>query len=446
MALSASTFLLVILFGSAAWMGTNSIWMQLPLVTSVLPEAWNLPSFLAAVVQIACIGPLVYGIFHKRLHAPTVIVALLVLLLVCSFLLIPFWDVTAWLGTQQYSLVLYALMFGIALVNSTSNVLFMPFMAQFHPAYLNAYFGGMGLSSLVPSVLSLAQGSGNYECVRNGTAMLQLYHPARFSVSVFFSVVAGWTALAAFAFVLLYWTGAHKKHRQTATPLPGEKTYPVEELDEETPLRPPTSREQKTEVDEEMISSGKSQSSSAAKSSDNSEAISGGSYYWILGLTALVNAQMNGIIPSIHSYAALPYSQTVYHLGLTLSNIVAPLASFAPFLVQTRSVPILTTLSLTSSFFTALIVYLASRSPDYLFGNYGAGAGLAVVAPILAAGLHSFLRTLFASVLREGSHGSESRLFWCGVFIQIGSFVGSAVMFPLVNFAKLFEAAPACRP
>ncbi|PIC23326.1 hypothetical protein B9Z55_017064 [Caenorhabditis nigoni] len=64
---------------------------------------------------------------------------------------------------------------------------------------------------------------------------------------------------------------------------------------------------------------------------------------------------------------------------------------------------------------------------------------------LIAAGLHSYLRVVFASLLREG-HQSESRLFWCGVFIQIGSFVGSAVMFPLVNIAHLFTSAPQCRP
>ncbi|CAD6200372.1 unnamed protein product, partial [Caenorhabditis auriculariae] len=40
-----------------------------------------------------------------------------------------------------------------------------------------------------------------------------------------------------------------------------------------------------------------------------SSMITGFEYVFLLFLTALVNAQMNGIIPSIQSYAALPYSQ-----------------------------------------------------------------------------------------------------------------------------------------
>lgn len=47
---------------------------------------------------------------------------------------------------------------GMALVNSTSNVLFMPYMSSCNMSYLTAYFVGMGLSALFPSLISLLQG------------------------------------------------------------------------------------------------------------------------------------------------------------------------------------------------------------------------------------------------------------------------------------------------
>ncbi|EYB91828.1 hypothetical protein Y032_0201g1726 [Ancylostoma ceylanicum] len=163
MTISKFVFILVVIFGSTSWIGTNSVWMQLPLLTADLPEGWGLPSFLAAVVQIACIGPLVYTILHKgckSINVPAVplITAFLALACACQFGLVFMWWYTVSIGSGQYSVALYLLLFGLALVNATSNVLFMPFMAQFHSAYLNAYFVGMGLSSLIPSLLSLAQG------------------------------------------------------------------------------------------------------------------------------------------------------------------------------------------------------------------------------------------------------------------------------------------------
>lgn len=69
------------------------------------------------------------------------------------------WEKTNFILGANHSLALIVLTFLVALVNSTSNVLFMPYMALFHPSYLTAYFAGMGLSSLVPSLVSLIQGT-----------------------------------------------------------------------------------------------------------------------------------------------------------------------------------------------------------------------------------------------------------------------------------------------
>lgn len=45
-------YVLVALFGSSSWLSTNSIWMELSLLTQKLPEGWSLPSYLSAVVQV----------------------------------------------------------------------------------------------------------------------------------------------------------------------------------------------------------------------------------------------------------------------------------------------------------------------------------------------------------------------------------------------------------
>ena len=48
----------------------------------------------------------------------------------------------------------------------------------------------------------------------------------------------------------------------------------------------------------------------------------------------------------------------------------------------------------------------------------------------------SYAKLAVCTVMRNRGHKA---LFWCGVAIQIGSFVGAIVMFPLVNVAKLFK-------
>ncbi|CAP21155.1 Protein CBG24582 [Caenorhabditis briggsae] len=481
MGCSPTTFILVALFGSSSWMGTNSVWMQLPLLTSELPEHWNLPSYLAGVVQIACIVPLIYTILHKGVKSftiptPPLIIALLSLACCCQLGLAFFWNNYSNVFGAARSWPLYSLLFGLAIVNAMSNVLFMPFMAQFHPAYLNAYFVGMGLSSLMPSLLSLAQGTSKFKCDDDGVAER---FPPNFSVSIFFFIIFTFTCVALAAFIILYRSGAHthaensrknRKEPNEGTPLKkSQKTSPEDiDDDDETPINlhetgataidaivseldesyrevVPQNSVSKNEKLEEETDENERSSICHDTELHQIDYITGVKFTFLLFTTALVNAQMNGIITSVQSYAALPYSQATYHFAVTLSNVVSPLSSFLPFFVSVRSIPVLAVLTACSSAMTAFIVYLAALSPNLIFGSVAIGSALSIGGSLIAAGLHSYLRVVFASLLREG-HQSESRLFWCGVFIQIGSFVGSAVMFPLVNIAHLFTSAPQCRP
>ncbi|VDM43403.1 unnamed protein product [Toxocara canis] len=419
MAFRVLVYVLVALFGSSSWLSTNSVWMELPLLTDRLPEGWSLPSYLAAVVQIACIGPLIYSVIHKctKVNIPTAPVILVMLLFccLCTALMAFFWHVTYFVFNQQRSIALIILLFGMALVNATSNVLFMPYMSAFHPSYLTAYFVGMGLSALFPSLVSIIQGSSD-ECVMVNGTMVREEIAVRFEVKEYNLIMLAWLLLATLSFSVLRWSKVASdgtETKQVSARLP---------VDEASPLN----RYADMSTEEEKSKIGK------------------WSYVYLLCLMAIVNAQMNGVIPSIQSYAAIPYSQATYHLGLTISNIVAPLACFVPMLIQPKGTAVMSLLTVLSSLLTAVIVTLAAMSPTPFLHSSFYGKVFSVAVVVCASALHSYLRTVFAAVLRESAEDSESRLFWCGVFIQLGSFVGSIVMLPLVNIFNLFTAAPPC--
>ncbi|VDP34980.1 unnamed protein product [Heligmosomoides polygyrus] len=350
--------------------------------------------------RIACIGPLIYAVIHKGCKSVEIphtglILALLILACACQLGLVFFWSDTVAIGSKRYSLALYLLLFGLAVVDAISNVLFIPFMAGFHPTYLNAFFVGMGFSSLIPSILSLIQGSGSYTC----EGSVPHYSPPLFSAAIFFLIIFFSTCISTVAFVVLYYVAVQKNspvHRRTCF-----------------------------------------------QSAEEYKPLSTTSYVFILLTVSLVNAQMNGILPSVSSFSALPYSQATYHYSIALSNIMMPLASFLSFFVLVRKLPLLGMLSGISTATTAFLVYLAALSPAMIFNSKSTGSALSISASLLAAGLHSYLRVAFASRLRV-SDESESRLFWNGVFTQIGSFTGSMVML-VVNLNGVFKSAPPCR-
>ncbi|CAL2044409.1 unnamed protein product [Caenorhabditis brenneri] len=424
MKISLITFGLVAIFGSSSWIGTNSVWMELSLLTAKLPEGWNLPSYLSAIVQIACLGPLIYSIILKgvKVNVPTVplIFVFMVLACCCQLGLCFFWSDTGYIFGAVRSWPLYLLLFGLAIVDAISSVLFLPFMAKFHPAFLNAYFVGMGLSALIPSLLSLIQGTSNYWCDGNKEPH---YYAPRFSVGVFFLINFFFTCAALGAFLILYKKGAHNHNSDKVSP---------EGVDTRTGSVGSETQSEKENFQGSIPSSSVPESASGAKLA------------FLLLATALVNAQMNGIVTSVQSYATLVYSQDTYHYAVTLSNVVSPLGSYLQFFVKIRSIPILAVLTLCSSIATAIIIYLAALSPNWIFASQAAGSAISIASSLIAAALHSYLRVMFAALLREGNH-KESRLFWCGAFIQIGSFIGSAIMFPLINVWKLFHSAPSCR-
>ncbi|KAK6755283.1 hypothetical protein RB195_013949 [Necator americanus] len=111
---------------------------------------------------------------------------------------------------------------------------------------------------------------------------------------------------------------------------------------------------------------------------------------------------------------------------------------------RSRKLSLLVLLSAMSTCVTGFLIYLAALSPSMIFDSKSAGSALSITASLLAAGLHSYLRVAFASLLRCYDK-SESRLFWFGLFTQIGSFIGSMVMLPLVDIVHVFTSAPPCR-
>uniref|UniRef100_A0A7E4WE87 Riboflavin transporter n=1 Tax=Panagrellus redivivus TaxID=6233 RepID=A0A7E4WE87_PANRE len=432
------TYVLVAIFGSSSWLSTNSVWMQLSLMVDTLPEGWSLPSYLSVAVQIACIGPLIYSILHKCTNfdipkAP-VIQALLILCTVFTLLMAFFWDYTQTVFGKERSTALIVIMFVMALVNATSNVLFLPYMATFHPTYLTAYFVGMGLSALIPSLFSLIQGTSNFDCVFNATSGIveAQFHPARFGVRDFNLIMFVWMGIATASFALLHW--GHECWTQPPTPpesVKGTKSEDVErELDELQPLN--------------QSAKYSGNGNQPTQSEDEDPRHSFQRYCILLGCLAFICAQMNGVVPSIQSFSALAYTPLTYHLALALGNLAQALACFLPLWFQPRSVSILVILTGIATTFCGYIVLIASQSPTPWLVHSNWGGILSVTAAVLAAGFHAYLRTVFTSVIREDNPHSESRLFWCGVYMQVGSFIGTTVMFPLVNYAQIFQSAVPC--
>ena len=51
---SPLVYVLVMLFGVSSWIDINGIFVELPLMVNVLPEGWDLPSYISLIIQVCC--------------------------------------------------------------------------------------------------------------------------------------------------------------------------------------------------------------------------------------------------------------------------------------------------------------------------------------------------------------------------------------------------------
>uniref|UniRef100_A0A8V5GZJ5 Riboflavin transporter n=1 Tax=Melopsittacus undulatus TaxID=13146 RepID=A0A8V5GZJ5_MELUD len=59
------THFLACTFGMGSWVAINGLWVELPLLVTVLPEQWDLPSYITIIIQMANVGPLFVTLMHR---------------------------------------------------------------------------------------------------------------------------------------------------------------------------------------------------------------------------------------------------------------------------------------------------------------------------------------------------------------------------------------------
>ncbi|KAH7699167.1 hypothetical protein AAVH_33730 [Aphelenchoides avenae] len=88
------------------------------------------------------------------------------------------------------------------------------------------------------------------------------------------------------------------------------------------------------------------------------------------------------------------------------------------------------------------LLAVASPTPWWKHSAFG---GVAVTAcTIMLNFLNSYLRASITAVIKDDDPSDESRLFWSGFCAQAGAFIGTLIVFPLINVFKVFESAEEC--
>lgn len=319
--------LLACAFGLGSWVAVNGMWVELPLIVNSLPEGWELPSYLTVIIQLANLGPLVVTLMHKfrpaRLKEHLVIYCLLCIGALSCILLAFFWDKTTVVAGASHSAAFFIITFFLALVDCTSSVTFLPFMMQLPAKYITTYFIGEGLSGFIPGVVALIQGVGIATCVnsshsgnhteRNSWSLHTEYLPPHFPANVFFFILAAMMSVSLAAFVAL-------------NRLPRKYELSTNALVPHTVA---------------SVSSGLDNPAAGTHVEQASPPLTASKYSmyqltFIYFLVVWVNAATNGLLPSVQTYACLPYGNLAYHLSAALASMANPVACIIAVFFQNR--------------------------------------------------------------------------------------------------------------
>uniref|UniRef100_A0A0N5AVK4 Riboflavin transporter n=1 Tax=Syphacia muris TaxID=451379 RepID=A0A0N5AVK4_9BILA len=435
-------------FGLGTWLSINSVFVQLPLFVNVVPEQWNLSTYIVLIVQISCFFPLIYGYFdwkyrHKNdwcSRNRTILIPAMLLMAAGGLIMAAFvYDKPCTVAGGKHSYLLFVAFFIMSMPCTVSDVMFMPYITRFNGTHIvTTFFVGMGLSALVPSAVSLVQG---YNVQLNGTAP-NGWGPTDgcgllFGARSFLVFMAAFYGVSFLGFLLL------AKQDVKIEPDISTEKHPQKVCDGEISV---CIKANGNNTDDIFQSSFEKNSviivekspEKTGKEMDNYSELKPLHWRLFLMISLVLGALQNSVVPVILPFAMQPYGQNVcddqrmYHVATSLYVMVNPIFCFLQFFIEFRTVTIFAIWTL----FNVAMVMFTFVCALLSFDLSGLGPILCVIFS-LASGFISWERTAVAHILRNNS--SEAGLFWCGAFTQIGSFLGALLMFLLSNVAHIFE-------
>jgi riboflavin transporter 2 len=201
------------------------------------------PSKIGAVSQLAQIGPILLflvkckcvscfknqkGVIRSlrryQVSDRVIIYFLFTIGLIAGAMLALFWDHTSDVFGKKQSIAFFSCVFCLAILDCTCTIVFLTYVGNFRGNYITGLYIGEGISSLLPSLFALMQGTGDDESeaksCTNGTVTTidKKDLSPRFSVSVYFWLLFGTLVVSFVAFLLLEFWPSFRKERIRARP------------------------------------------------------------------------------------------------------------------------------------------------------------------------------------------------------------------------------------
>nr|ACI90374.1 G protein-coupled receptor-like protein [Philodina roseola] len=418
-------FLLIAIMNLSAWIDLQGLFVEIPLIVPFTPERWTLPSIASVFVCAANIVPIIVVLLRscqgKRFsEIPYIYIIIIVGILACCVIAM-FWQKTVILFGRERSVWLLSGIFVLSMLDCTSSLVFFDYMKRFRAEYLRAAFLGEALTAAIPTLLILAQGVGGETiCVQtgNGTYAKPTYTQPRFSVRVFMFAIAGIIMSSLIAFILLRWTKL------------------VDIADAEEHVRRP--------MQNASFSTDRKLNRSYFSIFVEKKPMSGGIFIFLLVLNTIETTIGYGCLPSLSTYALLPFGQRAFYYWSVLTPIAYPLSLLTSLYWKTVSNSNLVFQSIVHLILSSFVFIIAAQSPCPWLADTSTGALMIITVWFIMSFIGGFLRIAIGNRIKR-EWKNDKGMFYYGATAQLGLFLGTIPTYLLINVFEIFVDRQPCQ-
>jgi riboflavin transporter 2 len=307
----------------------------------------------------------------------------------------------------------------MSLLDCTSSVSFADYIQKFRKEFTSSLFLGESLTSIIPSLLAIAQGNGQLHChpPKNGTNTTEaVYEVARFSVSIYFLCLFLFLTLSLISFILLQWTSIAQNTRQVV------------------PKLSLTSIDNHPETMDTLLTQQKLHSSDPLYLTKTT--------YLLLSFGCTYTSSiLFGMLLSISPYVLMPYGHRIFYLGTILSPWMFTVIWIFGMIKPLISKRYLLILILFGTITFSYDLFVSFRSPCPPFVNTTKGNILILIIWLSTYVFLGYPRLVIANYVRNYS---SNGMFWYGVNVQLGALIGSIIAFLLIEIFSLFSERMPC--
>jgi hypothetical protein len=164
----------------------------------------------------------------------------------------------------------------------------------------------------------------------------------------------------------------------------------------------------------------------------------------LLFLNTLNSTISFGCLPSLSTYALLPFGQTAFYYWSVLIPIAYPLSLLLSLHWKTASNRMIVLQSILSWLLSAAIFVAAGQSPCPWLADTTQGALIIITIWFIMSLISGFLRITIGNRIK-GEWAGDKGMFYYGGTVQLGLLLGTIPVYLLINVFDLFTDRKPCQ-